>query len=133
MGPRTYHVEEANRLLPQVRHLTGRVVEVSRQLPELQDQLRIAEYRMRRPGAGDLERDAYRRAAALLRSAEEELVRAVGALEEMGVALKDAQIGLVDFLSYREGELVELCWRLGEESVSHWHRIGEGYAGRKPV
>jgi hypothetical protein len=133
VDPRTYHVEEANRLLPQVTHLTGRVVEVSRQLPELQDELRIAEYRMRRAGAADPERDAYRRAAALLRSAEEDLVRAVGALEEMGVALKDAQIGLVDFLSYREGELVELCWRLGEESVSHWHRIGEGYAGRKPV
>ena len=61
------------------------------------------------------------------------MVRAVGALEEMGVTLKDAQVGLVDFLSYREGELVELCWRLGEESVSHWHRIGEGYAGRKRV
>ena len=133
MAPRTYQVEEANRLLPQVRQLTGRVVEVSRQLPELQDQLRIAEYRMRRPGAGDRERDTYRKAAALLRSAEEDMVRAVGTLDEMGVALKDVQVGLVDFLSYREGELVELCWRLGEESVSHWHRIGEGYAGRRPV
>ena len=65
VGPRTYHVEEANRLLPQVRQITGLVVEVSRQLPELQDQLRIAEYRMRRPAAKGRERDAYRRAAAL--------------------------------------------------------------------
>jgi hypothetical protein len=32
-----------------------------------------------------------------------------------------------------DGEVVELCWKLGEERVGYWHRIGEGYRGRKPL
>ena len=37
--PRTYQVHEANSLLPQVRRLVGQIVELSAQLPELQDQV----------------------------------------------------------------------------------------------
>ena len=31
------------------------------------------------------------------------------------------------------GEIVELCWLHGEPAVAHWHRIGEGFAGRRPL
>jgi hypothetical protein len=51
-------------------------------------------------------------------------------LEAMDVTLKDASTGLVDFPGMRDGEEVELCWRLGEPAVSNWHRYGEGFAGR---
>jgi len=40
---RTYEVPEANRVLPRVRRLVGQIAELSLQLPELQDELRIAE------------------------------------------------------------------------------------------
>ena len=133
MAPRTYRVDQANGVLPEVRRLTARVVELSVELPEFQDRLRIAEYRLGRAAAGAEERDTFREAAAALRQAEDEMVGAIRALEEMGVQLKDPRMGLVDFLSYRDGELVELCWKLGEERVGHWHHIGEGYAGRKPL
>lgn len=133
MAPRTYQVHEANEVLSQVRELTGRVVELSDQLPELQDQLRIAEYRTRRPTSTDSDRKRFSEAAAALRGAEDEMLKVVRSLGVMGVELKDARIGLVDFLSYREGELVELCWKLGEDQVRFWHRIGEGYAGRKRI
>jgi len=130
---RTYHLHEANQALPQVRRLAGQIVELSGQLDELTDQVRIAEYRMRRPAAGADERDRFEESTAALRGAEEDLVAALAGLEALGVQLKDPRIGLVDFLSYREGELIELCWQLGEDRVAHWHRIGEGYPGRKPV
>ena len=51
----------------------------------------------------------------------------------MGIQLKDMRLGLIDFLSYQAGELVELCWKLGEDRVAFWHRIGEGFAGRRPI
>jgi hypothetical protein len=130
---RTYRVDEANLALPEVRLLTARVVEMSTQLPELEDELRIAEYRSRRPGAAAADEVRLEETTARLQGAEEELVGAVGRLDQMDVQLKDARIGLVDFLSYRHGELIELCWKLGEDEVGHWHRIGEGYAGRKPI
>ena len=130
---RTYRVEEANLALPEVRRLTARVVEVSGQLPELEDEVRIAEYRARRPGAAAVDEERLGQASERLQAAESQLVGDVNSLERMDVQLKDARTGLVDFLSYRHGELIELCWKLGEDEVAHWHRIGEGYAGRKPL
>jgi hypothetical protein len=130
---RTYRVEEANLALPEVRRLTARVVEVSGQLPELEDEVRIAEYRARRPGAAAVDEERLGQASERLQAVENQLVGDVNSLERMDVQLKDARTGLVDFLSYRHGELIELCWKLGEDEVAHWHRIGEGYAGRKPL
>ena len=53
--------------------------------------------------------------------------------QTLGVTVKDSDLGLLDFPARRDGEDVELCWHVGEEAVAFWHRIGEGYAGRKPV
>jgi len=133
VATRTYHLHEANQALPQVRRLVGQIVELSAQLDELTDQVRIAEYRMRRDGATALDQERHEESTTALRSAEDDLVTAVEGLQAMGVLLKEPRTGLVDFLSYRDGELVELCWQLGEDRVAHWHRIGEGFQGRKPV
>ena len=133
VGMRTYRLHEANRVLPEVRRLAGQIVELSGQLDELTDQVRIAEYRMHREGASLSERERFEECAEALRAAEDDLVAAIAALQQMGVELKDPRSGLVDFLSYRDGELVELCWQLGEDRVAHWHHIGEGFPGRKPV
>jgi len=133
VATRTYHLHEANQVLPQVRRLVGQIVELSAQLDELTDQVRIAEYRMRRDGATSSDQDRYEESTTALRRAEDDLVTAVEGLQAMGVLLKEPRTGLVDFLSYRDGELVELCWQLGEDRVAHWHRIGEGFQGRKPL
>ena len=133
MATRTYTLPEATRVLPEVRGLVAQVVELTAFLPELQDQVRVAEYKRSRPAAGRDEMDRLEDALASYRSAELELIKAVRALEDLGVRLKDAQIGLVDFLAVRDGEMVELCWKLGEQSIGYWHGIGEGFAGRKPI
>jgi hypothetical protein len=54
-------------------------------------------------------------------------------LEDLGCVLKDMNTGLIDFPAVRLGTRVWLCWRLGEESVTFWHGLHEGFAGRKPV
>lgn len=54
-------------------------------------------------------------------------------LEELGVVLKDPDLGLLDFPALRDGEEVELCWHVGEPAVEQWHDFGAGYAGRKPI
>jgi hypothetical protein len=79
-------------------------------------------------------------AAGDLRAAQDELGGLAAAaqacierLDELGVTVKDPDLGLLDFLGRRDGEQVELCWHVGEQAVEYWHRIGEGYAGRKPI
>ena len=136
MEPRpaeTYSVEAANAALPKVRRLVETIVLRVAALPELQETARVAEYRANRDGAGASDEQALDAARHALQSAELDLAGAVARLDRMGVALKDPRVGLVDFYGYREGELVELCWKLGERAVANWHRIGEGYAGRKPL
>src|SRR5438034_1186112 len=75
----------------------------------------------------------HQQAREAVSGAELELLKAVAALNGMGIQLKGPLEGLIDFPSYREGELVELCWKLGEDRVEFWHRVGEGYAGRKKL
>lgn len=133
MVDRVYSVEEANQALPEVRRLVERVVEVTPELPELNETVRIKELRFRRDGAGEQEQEELAQAVAALRAAEMAFTVALRGLETMGVTLKDPTAGLVDFIGVREGERVELCWRLGEARVANWHRIGEGYPGRRPL
>jgi hypothetical protein len=130
---RLYTVEEANRVLPEVRRLVERIADLVPELPEMQEMVRINELKYRRPTAGDEEREKLASSVAKLRAAEMAYAVAVRSLESMDVVLKDQLRGLIDFYSDRDGEVVELCWLLGEESVAHWHRIGEGYRGRKPI
>jgi hypothetical protein len=130
---RTYTVEEANQELPRVRRIVAQIAELSALLPELEDQARIAEYESKRPSAGADNKDRHQQARDAVSGAELELLKAVASLNGMGIQLKGPLEGLIDFPSYRDGELIELCWKLGEEQVEHWHRIGEGFSGRKKL
>jgi hypothetical protein len=49
------------------------------------------------------------------------------------VQVKDLDIGLLDFPCRVNGEIILLCWKLGEEGITHWHGVEEGFAGRKPI
>jgi hypothetical protein len=61
------------------------------------------------------------------------LKSAIEKIEEMGVLIKDLDIGLVDFPTLFRGEEVYLCWRMDEDDIDHWHGINEGFAGRRPI
>lgn len=130
---RTFTVEEANRELSRVRPIVSQIAELSALRPDLEEQLRMAEYSAQRPGANGEAHERAQQARDAVQGAEEELLKAVLNLNTMGIQLKGPLEGLIDFPSYRDGELVELCWKLGEERVEHWHRVGEGFAGRKRV
>jgi hypothetical protein len=130
---RTYTVDEANKELPRVRRIVTQIAELSALVPELEDQARIAEYESKRPAAGTEDRDRHQQARDAVSGAELELLKAVASLNSIGIQLKGPLEGLIDFPSYRDGELIELCWKLGEERVEHWHRVGEGFAGRKTL
>jgi len=61
------------------------------------------------------------------------LYLAVERIREVGVVLKDLDMGLLDFPHEREGRVVFLCWHPPEERVAFWHEIEAGYAGRQPI
>ena len=58
----------------------------------------------------------------------------ISSVEATGAEVKDIETGLVDFSSLRDGtQEVMLCWRLGENCITHYHDQDSGYAGRQPV
>jgi len=57
----------------------------------------------------------------------------IAELEELGCIVKDVDMGLVDFPGLRGGQIVNLCWRLGEPEVAYWHSLDPGFASRQPL
>lgn len=53
-------------------------------------------------------------------------------LADLGVQLRDLDMGLVDFPGERDGRPIWLCWRLSDPQLAYWHGTDEGYASRKP-
>ena len=54
-------------------------------------------------------------------------------LEERDVIVRDLDRGLVDFPAVIGGQEGYLCWLTDEPDVGHWHALGAGYSGRRPL
>lgn len=54
-------------------------------------------------------------------------------ISDLGALPKGLDPALVDFPCRLGGREVYLCWQLGEKSITHYHGIEEGFAGRKPL
>ncbi|MEE8171100.1 MAG: DUF2203 domain-containing protein [Phycisphaerae bacterium] len=122
---RTFSVEDANRAIPLVQRIVEDIVHQYERTVELQraaEQQEEAGTREQR----SLTRSDYAAAADRLRVLVDEL-------HDVGCELKDPRQGLLDFPAMHEDRPILLCWRLGEEQVSHWHELDAGYSGRQPI
>ena len=54
-------------------------------------------------------------------------------LEQIGCVFKGFEAGLVDFYGKLDGRDILWCWKIGEDSITHWHELDAGFAGRQPV
>jgi hypothetical protein len=59
--------------------------------------------------------------------------RLLGAVQEMGIVVRDIDRGLIDFPAIIEGEEVYLCWQFDEDGISWWHDLESGFGGRQPL
>jgi hypothetical protein len=125
---RSYTPDEANALIPQVRAVLIQIAVEQRRLD-------AAHADMHRHLAGNGDPDEAREAGRLEREVGEigEGIRSLTRLlDDLGVQLRDPEMGLVDFPAERDGQRVWLCWRLADPEVAYWHGTDEGYASRKP-
>ncbi len=126
---RLFTVDEANELLHALRPLMERI---SRDLDSLKEESEVViRDEGLSPGSPDLmERLQNNESIANL------ILEIKGLVEEIhsyGCVCKGIEEGLVDFPCLLGGEIVFLCWRYGEESIGYWHRIEDGFAGRRPL
>lgn len=125
-----FTVDEANQVLPLVRSIVRDVVEDFRHLRNAGRERRALEVE----SAGS--RSAERHIEALKDKVSGYSARIEGYLRELsdlGLEVRDLELGLVDFPSLIDGEPAYLSWRMGEERVSWWHPADKGFSDRAPV
>ena len=128
---RYFTVAEANALVPALEVRFGKVMRLRAQLRAGYEALERAgapptpESLERNEGSEEL-RTLRGRFRALLETMTEEL----NGVEALGVAVKDLDLGLCDFLGQRDGLEVWLCWQYGEKEVAFWHELDAGFASR---
>ncbi len=64
---------------------------------------------------------------------EGQIIMLIDHIQQQGVEVKDVRRGLVDWRAERSGREVYLCWQFGEHTVSWWHELADGVAGRQPI
>lgn len=125
-----FTIEEANALIPQISTLIKKLQEKKRDIALCEVKIDAAE--LVSPSHGEKQSAEVE---SLLNEYEEKVnafYQNMDEIHHMGCYLKDIELGLIDFYSVYEGRVVYLCWKLGEQSVTHWHEIGKGYSCRQP-
>jgi hypothetical protein len=142
---RFYSLDDANALVPEVAVVVGRLRDQRDELVGLRDAYRDREGTVvgdliagspDQPGAPeDPETDdpELRRLRLRMRGIVDQMQADVAWLDERSIVLRDISTGLLDFPALASGRQVWLCWRLGEDSIGHWHGHDEGFAGRQPL
>jgi hypothetical protein len=122
MADREFSVEEANEQLPSL-------AEALQEIQEARETILAGAEHIRRSassdGGGGISQQYWDALTAMRKRLE--------GLAEQGIILRDAESGLVDFPSRRDGREVFLCWRLGEDRVGFWHPPETGFSGRRPL
>jgi hypothetical protein len=130
MAPRLFTLDEALVLLPTVRQLISEIqaakAEMDRQTTELERLMGLT------GGNGHLAADIAS-SREQLQSTATRLQSLIEELDGIGVELKGIDEGLVDFPSERDGRVINLCWRMGEDTIAWWHELDTGFAGRQPL
>jgi hypothetical protein len=133
MSDRTFTLDEAQSLLPVLESLLRTAIASKKVMEEFEVEQQELQHRVFMTGGMSLNVVALARKKAERVKAEQCAKDALAEIDSIGVQVKDLDIGLLDFPCEVEGQIILLCWKLGETGITHWHGTDEGFAGRKPV
>jgi len=129
-------IDEAKRVLAEIRPHLARMVELAAEGARLRAALRAQGVLARRNGhleAPVPAEDPRDEPGGPLEQLTAELRRIIAAITSRGVEVKDIERGLIDFPFRRGDEVVYLCFEWGEPDIAFWHRVEDGYRGRRPI
>jgi hypothetical protein len=131
---RTFSLDEAQAMLPVLESLLRSSIEAKQKIEEIEAELQHVQERIFLDGGMLLDVKLWARRSAERDKALRKAKDAIAEINSIGVQVKDLDMGLLDFpCKVESGEIVLLCWKLGETAITHWHGLEEGYAGRKPI
>jgi hypothetical protein len=131
---RHFSLREANVLVPMLQRTFVQARSVRDELQKVQARLKerglpaeseeIEVDPAQPPAVRELQARGKELAANLMATLQE--------VAQLGIEVKGAD-GLCDFRTRLAGRTVYLCWRFGEEKITHFHELHTGFSGRKPL
>ena len=130
--PRHFTLAEAEQMLPEVDQALRDALFHKAEYQAAEEELNQSTQRIRMAGGSRVNPGPILATRARRDASAGALREIFERIEEMGVLIKDLDIGLIDFLTRYHGREVCLCWKLGEERIRFWHGMDEGFAGASP-
>jgi hypothetical protein len=130
-----FSLEQANAMLPLLRLIVADISLAHRELAERKLQFhRMVRRREGKVGAkSHFYDEEVEETRTDLRIETEQLEELISELEGLGVILRSAYDGIVDFPTVMNDEAAYFCWKMGELNVSSWHYPRESYSERRPL
>jgi hypothetical protein len=122
---RLFTLAEANHLIPQLNTRLTSVRQAKAVLVRTKEDIRKASAQAEYGGGSAV--------GPLYISSLQQISANLQAIQELGVLVKDLDLGLCDFPHLRDGRVVFLCWKLGEQEIRWWHETTTGYKDRYPL
>lgn len=124
-------VAEVNALISRLEQIFEEIAGLRERARPLQEAIEQLDRQVRSNGVDhSAEQGALQRQLDALTT---ELTDLLGEIATLGGEVKDLDLGLVDFPHQRQGRIVYLCWKRGEDRVRFWHDLSAGFAGRQPL
>ena len=133
MADRYFTPAEVEALIPALTDIMSDVMEAQAEATAVRERFVAEQERITMSGGGMIDQGAWRQGREELERVGRRIQARLGDIAELGGVPKDLGMGLVDFPHWRDGEVVNLCWKHGERSITHWHGLDEGYASRRPL
>jgi hypothetical protein len=122
---RVFSLSEANRLIPDLERHLAAIRRAKAVLIKVKDEIKKASAKASAGGGSG--------AGGIYIQALEQMSEQLQAIQELGVIVKDLDVGLCDFPCQMNGRIVYLCWKHGESEIQWWHDTHSGFAGRQPI
>jgi hypothetical protein len=133
MSDRTFTLDEAQVLVPVLESLLRTAIAGKKLMEDVEAEMQALAHRIFLNGGTHVDVVPLARRKAERAKAEQRAKDALAEIDSIGVQVKDLDVGLLDFPCEVEGRTVLLCWKMGEQSITHWHTPEEGFAGRKVI
>ncbi len=131
--PRYFTLDEARQQRLVVGSAIREGIEAKKALAAAEREHRAMVERIMFAGGMNVDQSVATRGREQREASAAKLKRVFELFEELGILVKDLEIGLIDFPALYRGKEVYLCWRLGEADIGYWHPVDEGFAGRRTI
>lgn len=118
---KTFTLSEAQTMLRVLEALLRKTQAAGGRAGELEMEMQQLSYRIYLSGGMRVDVSAVARRRAERDKAAQEAKDTLAEIEAIGVQVQDLEEGLLDFPCVMDGKTVMLCWKLGEDSITHWH------------